>query len=56
MLRRVMLLLHAKEEMDAPPGADDESMNNSIEAAGKVVEAIDTAYNSDDFDLGRFSL
>ena len=54
MLRRVMLLLHAKEEMDA--GADDESMNNSIEAAGKVVEAIDTAYNSDDFDLGRFSL
>lgn len=50
------MLLHAKEEVDAPPGAEAESLNKSIEAASKVVQATELAYNSGDFDLGQFSL
>ena len=49
------MLLHAKEEIDAPPGAEAESLAKAIEAAAKVVEAVELAYSSGDSALGEFA-
>jgi hypothetical protein len=51
---RTMMLLHAKEELDAPPGGEAEHFEKAVEAMGKVVEHIELAYTNGDQALGKF--
>jgi len=45
--------LYAREEIDAPPGAEDESMDKAIEAGNKVIDALNLSYRSGDVELGE---
>lgn len=46
-----MMLLHAKEELDAPPGGEAEHFDKAIEAMHKVVEHVELAYANGDHAL-----
>ena len=47
------MLLHLKDEVDAPLGGEAESLTRAIASATKVVDAVELAYTSGDLKLGR---
>jgi hypothetical protein len=47
---RTMMLLHAKEELDAPPGGETEHFDKAMH---KVVEHVELAYSNGDHELGE---
>lgn len=49
-----MMLLHAKNEIDAPAGDEAESLIKAIDSARKVIDAIEVSYRSEDLDLGEY--